>query len=467
MNKGLTFGSEQNSSMRALIYFSRIFVGGLFIVSGIIKANDPLGFSYKLQEYFAESALNLPFLEPYALALAILACLAEIVLGFAVIFGAKMPLATWSLLILTVFFGWLTFYTATCDESATYSIMVEGIMEERPVTCVTDCGCFGDAMKGSIGRSLTPWESFYKDLVLFIFILPLFFQRHKIALNDNSADMLILPGALIIVGMLCWLFGWMFPLVFTLIGMAGYLLMKRLRDRPQWATAGYITLISLVFIYYCVVHLPLKDYRPYAIGKSIPEQMKSAEELGLQAPEYIYKYVMVNNTSGERVTITSKEYMTDKWWEKKDFTQDKAGTLGPFKIKDGYEAPIPDFSVTDMEGSEINYMIFESEVPVLLVITYDVEKASDEMAAIGPLADACIAEDMEVYGLTASVEVAIEEFRHKYQLAYPFAFADEKVLKTVVRSNPGVVLMQQGVVKAKFAAEDIPSFEELKSYLAH
>jgi uncharacterized membrane protein YphA (DoxX/SURF4 family) len=457
--------AQNNRTMRALTYFSRIFVGGLFIVSGIIKANDPLGFSYKLQEYFAESALNLPFLEPYALVLAILACLAEIVLGFAVIFGAKMPLATWALLILTLFFGWLTLYTATCDEAGTYDIMVNGIMENRPVTCVTDCGCFGDAMKGSIGRSLTPWESFYKDLVLFIFIVPLFLQRNKISLNNAAEDVRILPGALVIVSMLCWLFGWMFPLVFALIGMAGYLLIKRFSARSEWLAAGYITLICLVFVYYCVQHLPLKDYRPYAIGKSIPEQMKSAEELGLQAPEYVYNYVMVNAASGERVTITSKQYMADKWWERKEYIQDKEGTQGPFKIKDGYEATIPDFSMMDEEGSEVNYMILEAETPVLLVITYDVDKAGKGITKVGALADECIANGVEVFGLTSSMQDKVETLRHEHQLAFPYGYADEKVLKTLVRANPGLVLMDKGVVLAKWSDSDVPSYDVIKKIL--
>ncbi|MBP6698486.1 MAG: DoxX family protein, partial [Flavobacteriales bacterium] len=141
--------------MRILLIICRILVGATFIVSGLVKANDPLGFSYKLQEYFAESALNMPWLEPSALALAILACLGEIVLGFAVLVGGRMKLATWALLILTLFFGWLTAYTATCDPDATYTVLVNGVSEEHGVTCVTDCGCFGDAMKGSVGRSLT------------------------------------------------------------------------------------------------------------------------------------------------------------------------------------------------------------------------------------------------------------------------------------------------------------------------
>ena len=96
--------------------------------------------------------------------------------GFAILFGAKIRLATWSLLILTLFFGWLTAYTATCNPSGTYTILENGVEVVKSVTCVTDCGCFGDAMKGSIGRSLTPWESFSKDMILLVFLLPIFLK---------------------------------------------------------------------------------------------------------------------------------------------------------------------------------------------------------------------------------------------------------------------------------------------------
>ena len=165
--------------MRILLLICRILVGATFIISGLIKANDPLGFSYKLEEYFAASALGLPWLIPFSLALAMLACLAEVVLGFAVLVGGRMKLATWSLLLLTVFFGWLTMYTATCDPMGKYEVVVNGVTEMRDVTCVTDCGCFGDAMKGSLGRPMTPWESFSKDMALLVFVLPLFFFRKR------------------------------------------------------------------------------------------------------------------------------------------------------------------------------------------------------------------------------------------------------------------------------------------------
>lgn len=135
--------------------FSRIFVGLLFIISGLIKLNDPVGFSYKLTEYFSEAVFNLPFLEPITLGLALFLVILEVVLGVMLLIGYKTKFTVWSLLILIVFFTFLTFYSAYFD-------------------VVKDCGCFGDALK------LTPWQSFTKDVILLFFILILFFNKKLI-----------------------------------------------------------------------------------------------------------------------------------------------------------------------------------------------------------------------------------------------------------------------------------------------
>lgn len=132
--------------------FSRLFVGLLFIISGLIKLNDPLGFSYKLAEYFGEPVFNLPFLVPFSLAIALFLVILEVVLGVMLLLGYKTKNTVFSLLILVVFFSFLTFYSAYFD-------------------VVKDCGCFGDALH------LTPWQSFTKDIVLLFFILVLFFNQ--------------------------------------------------------------------------------------------------------------------------------------------------------------------------------------------------------------------------------------------------------------------------------------------------
>ena len=140
--------------MKYIVNISRVLVGVLFIISGFIKLNDPLGFSYKLQEYFGEDVLNLPFLVPYALGISVIVVVFEVVLGVFLLIGYKPKFTIWSLLGMIVFFTFLTFYSAYFDK-------------------VKDCGCFGDALK------LTPWESFTKDIILLFLILIIFFGiRH-------------------------------------------------------------------------------------------------------------------------------------------------------------------------------------------------------------------------------------------------------------------------------------------------
>ena len=135
--------------MKYLIHISRIFVGGLFIFSGLIKLNDPIGFSFKLEEYFGATVLDLPFFIPYALIIAVFVVVFEVLLGVFLLIGYKPKFTVWSLLGMIIFFTFLTFYSAYYNK-------------------VTDCGCFGDAIK------LTPWESFTKDIILLVFIIVLF-----------------------------------------------------------------------------------------------------------------------------------------------------------------------------------------------------------------------------------------------------------------------------------------------------
>lgn len=141
--------------MKIVVNASRLLVGALFIFSGIIKLNDPLGVSYKLQEYFSPEVLNMPYFEPYALIIAILIVVLEVVLGVFLLIGYKRKFTVWSLFAVIVFFTFLTFYAWFFDK-------------------VKDCGCFGDFL------AMTPLESFIKDLVLLAFIIVLLFGINNI-----------------------------------------------------------------------------------------------------------------------------------------------------------------------------------------------------------------------------------------------------------------------------------------------
>lgn len=203
--------------MKPVTHLSRLLVGLLFIFSGLIKLNDPMGFAFKLNDYFAPDVLNLPLLDPWALQIALFVVIFEVVLGVALLLGYRPKFTVWMLLLMIVFFTFLTFYSAYFNK-------------------VTDCGCFGDAIP------LTPWQSFYKDLVLLVLILILFFnQKH------------IKP-----LGSLKFRFG----------------------------TVALSALVCGIMAYWVLNHLPFKDFRPYAVGKNIEEGMKTAEELGLEGPTY-------------------------------------------------------------------------------------------------------------------------------------------------------------------------------------
>ena len=153
----------------------RIAVGLLFIFSGLIKINDPLGFSYKLEEYF--DIFHLSFINGINLPVAILLCALEIILGFALLIGVRAILVAWGLLLLIIFFALLTFYSAWFQ-------------------VVQTCGCFGDAIV------LTPWQSFSKDLVLLILIIVLFYNRRRIAplFSKKAGDQLLIAMIILAVG---------------------------------------------------------------------------------------------------------------------------------------------------------------------------------------------------------------------------------------------------------------------------
>ncbi|MFT4602089.1 MAG: putative membrane protein YphA (DoxX/SURF4 family), partial [Arenicella sp.] len=259
-------------------YISRILVGGLFIVSGLVKANDPWGFAFKLEEYFSPTGLaaDYGFVEsfsPYVLELSIFICVVEIILGAALILGGKIKLASWSLVVMMFFFTWLTWYTSSCVENQELAMQLG---EEFSRDCVTDCGCFGDALKGSVGRSLTPLESFWKDIILFYFVLIIFFNQRKIQMNTVKENWVMTISSMLVVVFFSWVFGWYFPIFFALFALLGSFVIGRInigKMSKDWKMALYVGVVSFIFALYTSMYLPVKDYRAYAIGNNISEQM--------------------------------------------------------------------------------------------------------------------------------------------------------------------------------------------------
>ncbi len=342
-----------------MAFVSRILVGGLFIVSGLIKANDPSGFAYKLEEYFEDGALafrikeafgmpdfSLEFLIPWALTFSIIICVFEIVLGVLVLIGGKIKLVSWLLLLMMLFFTFLTWHTANCDGNSkfldrdTYAINSEIaqlkleesktnkeikivsksdgkliVDEMKQPQCVLDCGCFGDAMKGSVGRSLTPKETLWKDFVLLYLVVWIFMTQWRIKPNTGKENSIIVPVSLVVISFFSFVFGWFFPIIFGMIAILGALWIlqaggKRLGN--HWGSTLVVTLMSSLMIWYVMMYAPLKDYRPYAVGSNLKEKMLD----GVMG-EFQSVFVLKNKKTGKEESFTEKQYMDQsrKLWE--------------------------------------------------------------------------------------------------------------------------------------------------------
>ncbi|MDD7885278.1 BT_3928 family protein [Flavivirga sp. 57AJ16] len=363
--------------MKIIVAISRIFVGVLFIISGLIKLNDPLGFSYKLEEYFSADVLNITFLEPYALMVSVLVVVFEVVLGVFLLIGYKPKFTIWSLLGMIMFFTFLTFYSAYFDK-------------------VKDCGCFGDALK------LTPWESFIKDLVLLFFILILFFGIRHIKPVFNK-------------------------LITTVLALLGFI-------------------FSLWFGYYVLEHLPVKDFRAYKIGANIQEGMSVPEDAVKPIVEYSWKFSVDGE---EKIITTNGSYPSVKG----DFIG-----VDTKVVQEGYQPPIYDFSI-ESEDEDLT-QAFLTEENLIVVISYSLEKIEQEGAKkLKALSERAIKNGYKVIGLTASGADAKQQIKEAYGIDFEFYLCDEKALKTVVRSNPGIIELDAGTIKQKVHWNDIDNLE--------
>ncbi|MBK5278682.1 MAG: DoxX family protein [Bacteroidia bacterium] len=358
--------------------FSRFFVGGLFIFSGLIKLNDPIGTQIKLEEYFEVFALDFGsffhYFIPWALEIGMIMIVLELALGVAILIFYKMSQTTWTLLGLMVFFTFLTFYSAYFNK-------------------VTDCGCFGDAIK------LTPWESFYKDIVLMVFVLHLFWYRK------------------------------------------GF--MPTLPSRVGHFFVGGTVIVSLFLGVYAILHLPFIDFRAYRIGNSIPQQMIPSE-----SP--IIEYTFEKGTE----KITSTKFLTEeglKYVSSKVLNEENA------------KPKITDYLVTSPEGEDMTPYTFTGSK--LLITMYDVTKSSSEnIEDIKGLTKALDGK-VEAFVLTSSLAEQMEAFRHEHQLAIPYYYADATVLKTIIRSNPGISLWKDGTVLGNWHHNDTPGADTILELL--
>lgn len=450
--------------MRLIVTICRILVGSLFIVSGLIKSNDALGFMYKLEEYFEPGALNLEWLMPYALPLAVFIVVAEVLLGVALLVGALPKLTTSLTLVLMLFFTWLTYYTDHCDPNGTITIVnAQGVEEVLANQCVLECGCFGNAIP------LTPHESFLKDLALLILVIPIFFGAFtgRVSLNKPKEAIYIYAISIMITAIFAMtMLDWLFPPLFTAIAIlaAAFIQRRVTHASKEWMMALGVLLVAGVFQYSTLAHLPMKDYRPYAVGENIRENMMTAEELGKEAPVYATEYTFRNIATQQDTMILSTAWLEiyDTDWFKNTYESVEGGYDGKeIKISEGYEPPIQDFEVLSYDGMDMTYEIIGEDAGyVFLHVSNTLDKTNTQgQSELNSLAEEAEKNQLAFYAVTNASYEEAEAYRHEHSAAYPFFICDQTELKIIVRSNPGLVLLKDGVVVCKWAWRDIPSWE--------
>ncbi|WP_299684251.1 BT_3928 family protein [uncultured Dokdonia sp.] len=383
--------------MKIAVQIARFLVGALFIFSGFIKLNDPLGFSYKLQEYFAPEVLNLEFLSPYALLISIILVIAEVVLGIALIIGYGKKIPVWFipflprilrllgfknvrinstlllLLLMIIFFTFLTFYSAYFNK-------------------VTDCGCFGDAIP------LVPWESFIKDVILLVLILFLLaFQKYIQPVFKNK----IVQNSIIFLSFAaCMCFG-----------------------------------------YYVLMHLPWLDFRAYKEGSNITKNMEIPEG----APEAIFEYHWKFNVNGKEEIVTTSG----------GYPQVEGEFVGyeTEQVQEGYIPPVHDFTIE--KGDDNFTTTFLEKENLIAIVAYNIDKTEREgYYNIRKVTEEAIRKGYTVIGLTSSSPSVHEPFVRDYKLPFEFYYTDETTLKTIVRASPGIVSLDKGTILQKLHYND-------------
>ena len=363
--------------MKLLVQLCRVLVGALFIFSGLIKLNDPLGFSYKLQEYFSPEVLNIPSLEPYALGIAVFVVVFEVILGVFLLIGYLPKFTVWALLGMIVFFTFLTFYAAYFDK-------------------VKDCGCFGDFLK------LEPWESFWKDVALLVMIIILF---------------------------------------------VGVKHIKPILSRFGLTIAALLSFIFCLWLgYHVLMHLPVFDFRAYKVGDNLQQNM----ELPPDAQKAITDYHWTYKLNGEEKTVTTRGSAPEAY--------DEIIGVETEEIRAADVPKIQDFSI-ETEDEDLTQQFLEEE-KLLMIVSYALEKAEVEgLEKLKDVSEKAKKQGYTVIGLTTSNSRKKQEVKRDFKLDFDFYLTDEKVLKTIVRSNPGLLILNKGTVMQKVHWNDI---DELK-----
>ena len=350
---------------------ARTLLALTFLFSGFVKAVDPLGTVYKIEDYLKAFGGWCNDLLPYAGIAAVCLIALEFLLGVCLLTNVRTKWTAWITLLFMLVMTPLTLWIALTNP-------------------VSDCGCFGDALV------LTNWQTFLKNVVLLVLVIILLCCKKAIP----------------------QLWSWWAELIIALIGLG----------------------IAGGMMYYSYTHLPPMDFRPYKVGNHIPTLMEIPED----AEPDVYDIKLIYAKDGVEQEFTLENYPKgDSAWT---FVDQKS-----VLVKKGYEAPIHDFEIITMEFDDITEDVLESEEPITLVVMYDLKKTDrTQLDKVCAMIHAC----PKLYILTGSGEDDIielaEELGWDEETTYStFCYTDPVTLKTIVRANPGMIVVQNGTIIEK------------------
>ena len=352
----------------------RILIALIFIASGFVKAVDAVGFSFKLEEYFSPAVFNIPFLEKQALILAVIVVVFELVFGFFLLVKTQLKFTLSMLIALCVFFAFLTFYSAYFN-------------------VVTDCGCFGDALK------MEPWQSFWKDIFLLVGLLILYFLYRN---EFNQPE-------------------------------------ERTKFKKYLSAFAFMTMVFV--INWGITHEPVIDFRDYKIGTDLNLEKQKIEK---DPSEFKSFYSLKNEKTGEVLEVNQDDYVNEKkYWEEGSPWIIEDGKTSSKLMKQGYESEIAKFKPETLEGIDLTEELLK--VPkALLIFSYNPKDANINVLAQAE-AKLMQQKDALVYGISTN-PTTFKTIKN--------AMMDGTAIKTIARSNPFVMTLEKGKIVDKRSAED-------------
>ncbi|MBP3842611.1 MAG: DoxX family protein [Prevotella sp.] len=369
---------------KTVVNLCRLLLAVVFILSGFVKAIDPLGTQYKIDDYLEAMHLSGLMSSTLTLSLSVLQSAVEFCLGIFLLFAIRRRFTTISVLVMMALMTPLTLWLAITNP-------------------IADCGCFGDAIV------LSNWQTFAKNVVLL--------------------------GAAIVVAR------WpeeMFRIV---------------SESLQWIAVNYSAVFILATSVWCLYDLPLFDFRPYHVGANIQEGMAMPE--GAAQPEFETTFILEKD--GRRQEFGIDNYPDSTW----TFVDSRT-----VMTKEGYVPPIHDFSITTPDGDDITSQVLSDTSYVFLLVAPFLEHADDSrLDLINEVYEYAKQHGYAFYGLTSSSERAVSRWCDMTGADYEFCLTDGTTLKTIVRSNPGLVLLKHGTVVRKWSHNRLPELSEAEAQL--